>query len=142
MPFNSAGVYTPPAGAESAAPGDVIRSATWNSIFTDLSTALTSLGLQLYGATSVTVATYNPLVTDATLLVNRAGAVSVVMPLASARAGNPLLIKDISGAASTNPITITFTGGESVEGLTTVVINNRYGSFKLYPLAAGNYYEA
>lgn len=46
MPFNSAGVYTPAAGATTAAPGDVIRSATWNSIFTDISTALSTLGAQ------------------------------------------------------------------------------------------------
>lgn len=38
------GTYTPPTGAENAAPGGVIRSATWNTIFTDMSAALTSCG--------------------------------------------------------------------------------------------------
>lgn len=42
MPFSN-GVYTPPTGAENATAGKVIASATWNSIFTDLSTALTQL---------------------------------------------------------------------------------------------------
>jgi hypothetical protein len=37
-------VYTPVSGAESAAPGQVIRSATWNSINTDYATALTQIG--------------------------------------------------------------------------------------------------
>ena len=39
-------MYTPPNGAENAFPGQIIASATWNSIFTDLSTALTFLGQQ------------------------------------------------------------------------------------------------
>ena len=43
MPFLN-GVYTPPDGAEDAVPGEVIRSATWNTIFTDLSNALTQVG--------------------------------------------------------------------------------------------------
>ena len=44
MPFAPTGIYTPPTGAENAAPGQVIRSATWNSIFTDEAVALTQLG--------------------------------------------------------------------------------------------------
>lgn len=45
MPFSiPSGIYTPPSGAENAVPGEVIRSATWNTIFTDLSTALTQVG--------------------------------------------------------------------------------------------------
>lgn len=49
MPFAIAtGVYTPPAGATSAAAGQVIQSATWNSIHTDLSTALSNC-LTRYG---------------------------------------------------------------------------------------------
>ena len=41
---NSTGVYTPASGAETAAPGQVLQSAVWNNIFTDLSTALTTIG--------------------------------------------------------------------------------------------------
>ncbi len=48
MPYNSAtGVYTPAAGALTASAGQVIASATWNSIFTDLSTALTAVGQEV-----------------------------------------------------------------------------------------------
>lgn len=43
MPFDTTGVYTPVTGATTAAAGDIIHSATWNSIFTDLSTALTTV---------------------------------------------------------------------------------------------------
>lgn len=40
----SDGIYTPPTGAEDAAPGQVIRSATWNTIFIDMAAALTDIG--------------------------------------------------------------------------------------------------
>lgn len=44
MPINPVtGVYTPPAAAENAFPGKVIASADWNAIFTDLSSAMTSV---------------------------------------------------------------------------------------------------
>ena len=38
------GVYTPATGAQNATSGKVIASATWNSIFNDLATAMTQLG--------------------------------------------------------------------------------------------------
>lgn len=44
MGFAADGTYTPPNGAENAFAGQTIASATWNAIFTDLSTALTLLG--------------------------------------------------------------------------------------------------
>jgi hypothetical protein len=45
LPFVvSTGVYTAEPGATDAVPGEVIRSATWNTIFSDLSTALTQIG--------------------------------------------------------------------------------------------------
>lgn len=48
MPYNViTGVYTPPGGAESAATGQVIQSSIWNSIHTDLATALTLVEQQL-----------------------------------------------------------------------------------------------
>lgn len=43
MPFDSSGVYTPPNGSENAFPGQVIASATWNAIFTDIADAITAL---------------------------------------------------------------------------------------------------
>jgi hypothetical protein len=45
MPYNtSTGVYTPAAGATTATAGQIIASATWNGIFNDLTTAMTTLG--------------------------------------------------------------------------------------------------
>lgn len=137
MPYNSAGVYSPSAGATTAAPGDIIRSATWNAIFTDISAALTLLGQQLYGTTSVTVVTYVPVATDSLLLVNRAGAVAINLPTAVTMNGAPLAVKDISGVAHTNNITITPNGSETIEGLASIVINIDYGGYWLYPITGG-----
>ena len=44
MSFSAAGVYTQVSGAVTAAAGQVIQSAVWNNIHTDLGNALTSLG--------------------------------------------------------------------------------------------------
>lgn len=138
MPFNTAtGVYTPASGATTAAPGDIIRSAVWNAIFEDLSDALTLLGAQVYGSTTVTAATYAPVATDSLLLVNRAGVVTVNLPLASGRAGFPLAIKDISGAASSNTITIARDTTDTIEGLTSITITVDYGGYQLIPVTGG-----
>jgi hypothetical protein len=45
MPF-SGNLYTPPNGATNAAPGQVLQSAVWDAIFTDLASALTTLMTQ------------------------------------------------------------------------------------------------
>jgi len=137
MPFASSGVYTPASGATTAAPGDVIRSSIWNAIFTDLSAALTLLGEQLYGTTSVTGATYAPVAADSLLLVNRAGVVAVNLPLASSRNGFPLSIKDISGAASSNTITINRDTTDTIEGLTSITITADWGGYHLIPVSGG-----
>jgi len=48
MSFNqTTGVYTPAAGALTAAPGQVVQSAVWDGIFTDLTSALTQIQVQL-----------------------------------------------------------------------------------------------
>lgn len=137
MPFNSSGTYTPAAGATTAAPGDIIRSATWNAIFTDISNALTSLGQALYGTTTVTTTPYVPLATDTFLLMNVAGAAVVNLPTAASRAGYPLVIKDISGAASTNNITINRNTADTIDGLTSIALNVDYEGYSLHPITGG-----
>lgn len=137
MPFNGAGTYTPVSGATTAAPGDVIRSSTWNAIFTDISDALTLLGTQLYGTTTVASTPYAPVATDAMLLVSVAGAVTINLPSAASRSGYPLAIKDISGAAFTNNITINRDGSDTIEGATSIVISEDWGGWMLYPVTGG-----
>lgn len=42
MPFTG-NTYVPPTGSENAAPGQVVQSAVWNAIFTDLALAITTM---------------------------------------------------------------------------------------------------
>ena len=137
IPFNSQGQYTPASGATSASPGALIQSAVWNAVFTDISSALTTLGQQLYGTTSVTASTYTTESTDTFILVNNAGAVTITLQAASARNGYPLVIKDVSGAAQTFNITISPNGSDTIEGLTSFVIKSAWGGFTLYPVTGG-----
>lgn len=137
IPFNSEGLYTPAAGAESATPGALIQSSVWNAIFTDISSALTLLGQQLYGTTTVAVSPYVPITGDAFLLVNKASAVTINLPTAASRSGYPLSVKDISGVAQTNVITINPNGADTIEGLTSLTIAVAYGGYTLYPVTGG-----
>ena len=83
---------------------------------------------------------YNSVSTDIRILVSAASAVAIQL-LPSASYSYPVLVKDISGAADTNPITVTFTG-QSADGLTSVTINNPYGWFWFNPLTnGGGFYE-
>lgn len=84
---------------------------------------------------------YTPVPADVILLVDTSGgAVSIVMPLAAARGELGLEVKDVTGNADPNNITITFTGGQTMDGRSSVVINNPFGFFKMKP-KAGGYYE-
>lgn len=139
MPYNfTTGVYTPPDGATDAFPGETIRSATWNSIFSDISTALSQLGPAVFTVpTSVTGASYTVLATDTYLRVNRSGAVAVNLGLASARAGLKLRVKDVSGAASSNNITINRASPDTIDGANTLQILADYGTWELIPRTGG-----
>ena len=71
---------------------------------------------------SVTASTYQALSTDNVILVNYAGACDVTLP-ASPATNQIIIIKDASGAAATNNITVTGT----VDGVTNPVIGSNYG---------------
>ncbi len=142
MSFNpSTGVYTPPNGAENAFPGEVIASATWNAIFTDISNALTQLGQQqlVYSPRIIsTPGTFTVAVNDRVILVE-ASAGTIVFP-ASATKVNPVTI--IGGAStifgSANAILLP-NGAEKIDGLASVTLTGNYQSITLLPLAAGGW---
>lgn len=93
--------------------------------------------------TSVTFAMspYTVLPTDRVILVNTSGgATSIILPAAASRNGLDIEVKDITGNAAANNISVSFPG--TMDGLASpVVINNPYGYFRFNPIAAGNYYE-
>lgn len=98
-------------------------SATPRSIFTQ--TCVFSSG-QFVGITSVAAATYVVTFEDYFLACNRAGAIALTFPTAMG-SGRKIVIKDISGAASTNNITAT-SSGATFDGVATLTINTNYGS--------------
>lgn len=57
MGFSSTGVYTPAAGALTAAPGGIIKSSVWNAIFTDMTAAFTSVAQTRFLLNTLTAAT-------------------------------------------------------------------------------------
>ena len=88
--------------------------------------------------------TYASVATDTRILLKggTAAPTSVVL-LGSSNYALPVLVKDLQGYASiANPITVTFSGGETLDTSTQVVINNKFGYFWFNPLAAGGWYDA
>lgn len=89
--------------------------------------------------TLVTTTPYSPSGTDTILWVTRPGPVVINLPTAVSRGGSTLLIKDVSGAANTNNITITHNVADTYafDGQATLVINSAYGGFRLDPKVIG-----
>lgn len=79
--------------------------------------------------TNITTPTYTALATDYFLCVDTATA-PVTITLPTGILGAVYIIKDCSGDAATNPITIQGTGGELVDG-SVGTINTPYGSVSL-----------
>lgn len=69
-------------------------------------------------------------VSSATVLVNYAGAATVNLP-AGLTVGKAFSIKDSSGAAATNNISITTAGSETIDGSATATISANYASVTL-----------
>jgi hypothetical protein len=135
-------ILDPTALFEIVSPGNAANGVNYSI------TAL-NLGLLIGGGiyanpTFVTAgASYNSVVTDTRILVNKTigSATSVVLAL-SAGYQLPVLVKDLKRDSDTNPITVTFSGGQTMDGLSQVVINNPAGYFWFNPLAAGGWYDA
>ena len=74
--------------------------------------------------TNVTVTPYTALSTDYVLAVDVAVAASIVLPVSPT--GTTFVVKDASGLASTNPITVT--ASTTIDGAASFVLNIDYGS--------------
>lgn len=83
---------------------------------------------------------YNVIPTDLILTVNTStGPVTINMPSGAARFAD-LEIKDVSGNASTNPISIVMTGGQTADGLNPYLIDGNYGGVPLKPNGSAGYF--
>ena len=78
----------------------------------------------------LTVSAYTIKVDDLFIDVNVSQATALTLP-ANAPIGTNYIIKDSSGNASSNNITISRQGGDSIEGSGTKVISTNYGLVKL-----------
>lgn len=83
---------------------------------------------------------YVPLLTDSLLWVDTSGgAVTIQLPTGLARAGKRLEVKDITGNAQANPISLDAQAGETVDGLDPYLIDVKYDGVTLYPKTAGGW---
>lgn len=101
------------------------------------------ISLQASPTFVISGATYNSVATDTAILVNKTiGSNTSVVLLISQSYSLPILVKDLKGDAATHPITVTFTSGQLMDGLASVVINNPYGWVRFSPLMAGGFYQS
>lgn len=85
------------------------------------------------GITVVSAATYTTLATDYLVhLTNVAARTITVISAVSLVAGQMLIIKDAAGTGSSANVTINFSGGQTCDGQTSVVISADYGCARLY----------
>ena len=88
---------------------------------------------------AVTSGTYIAKAGDSMIGVNYAGAVTMTLRTKQLRSGDLYTVKDESGAASTNNITVDTHGSETVDGSATDTINENHGS-KTYNSDGSNWF--
>lgn len=146
MPFSSSGVYTPASGATVAAPGQVIASATWNSINADYTTALTTVG-QASAVNQPRVinvaAPFTVTTTDYIVQIHQSVG-TITMPLSSTRTYPVKIIGTNNGVFAT-PATVVatapdgFSNAGTGNGTPTITLTVNYQVATFYPLASGGY---
>ena len=94
--------------------------------------------LEAYGG--IIGAAYTAKAGDRVIGVNRAGAVTITLPTSQVRLGRIYTVKDESGAAASNNITVATEGSETIDGSATDVISDNYGA-KHYYSNGSNWFE-
>jgi len=124
-------------------PGNANAGVLYNATLATLAaffSAYPALNTEVITAGATSGSPYAVETTDTRILFNKtiASASYAVVPLAaSVTYKQPITFKDLKGDASTNNITITFTGGELCDGLSMVQITNAYGWITLNPIPTG-----
>lgn len=120
----------------------IIATNVQNAIEQAANAGLTPVGTIV----TVGMSPYTPLPTDTLLLVNTsAGAITIQMPLAATRTRD-LEVKDATGNAVANPITVLPTAPETIDGLTVGAggypLDSAYAAAKIGPKTAGYFVHA
>jgi hypothetical protein len=89
--------------------------------------------------TNVAGGPYAPVIGDTLLWVDTSTAVTISLPTGASRAGRTLQIKDITGNANVNNITLDPQPAETIDGLDPMLIDVDYGGVTLYPKPAGGW---
>lgn len=93
--------------------------------------AVTAIGPSKSVGTAVTnaMSPYTVLPADVRLQCSTGGgAISIVLPTAASSSDRIIQVVDASGSAATNNITVTVSGGGSINGSASYVINSAYGN--------------
>lgn len=116
----------------SLAPADTAQAFV---IFNELVNWLEGGYIELFKPfTEVDVATYDVAEFDYILHVTytATGTVAITIPTALLVEGRMFRIKDGSGGASTNNITVDCEGSETIDGSATHILSSNYGSIAMY----------
>lgn len=134
------GGIDPTALAELVSPGNASLGINYAISMVNLAALLN--GSQYAAPTIITSGTtYNSVATDTRILVNKTiGSATSIVLLGSASYFQPVLVKDLKGDSVADPITVTFSGGQTVDGLSSVVIAAGYGAWWFNPLVSGGWY--
>ncbi len=127
---------------EIVSPGTAAAGVNYN--ITTLQLAALLFGGQFSSPKIITTGTtYASVATDTRILSNLTVAAPFTLTmLSSASYTQPILIKDIAGNwGATNTFTINFSGGQHVDGLSSLVFSSPYQWTTLNPLAAGGFYQ-
>lgn len=82
---------------------------------------------------SITSGPYTITISDNIIACNHSSALTINLPSASSMIiGKIFTITDESGDASTNNITITPDGSDTINGETSIIISGNYDSFEIY----------
>ncbi len=120
-----------PTGPTSSTSGDIVTFTGTSGQIADSGVALTAVSTVSYH--SVTSSSYSATATDRIIGVNFAGAVAITLiSAASVAAGTVVTVKDESGSAATNNITVSPQGGQTIEGAASQVLNANYDVRRMY----------
>jgi len=125
------GTHNAVAGPSPTLSGDITGTITANTVVSISSTSVVNIssGLAFKNRTITTTYTVDGYGFDYILFCNQSAPFTITLPVPTS--GRTLIIKDISGTATTNPITISHHASETIDGAPSFVINTNYGSITI-----------